>query len=98
MFTQHMQYRNGLNGLNPAVTLQDPDSFHSHSDISMLTLPLRPVSKGVLLPCGTQLIDFSSAVARRLKPSRATACSAAELAVLHRAAVARPQFINYEVH
>ena len=93
-----MQYRNGLNRLNPAVTLQDPDSFHSNSDISMLTLPLRRVSKGVLLPYGMLLIDFSTAVARRLKPSRATACSAAKLAVLHRAAVARPEFINYEVH
>ena len=34
---------------------------------------LRPVSNVVLLPCRTQLIDFSTAVARRLKPSRATA-------------------------
>ena len=33
---------------------------------------LRPVSN-VLLPCRTQLIDFSTAVAWRLKPSRATA-------------------------
>ena len=40
---------------------------------------LRPVSNVVLLPCRTQLIELNStfarhaAVARRLKPSRATA-------------------------
>ena len=38
---------------------------------------LRPVSNVVLLPCRSQLIklnfDFSTAVARRVKPSRATA-------------------------
>ena len=40
-----MKYRNGFNRLNPVLLspLQDPDSFHSNSDISMLT---RPVSKG----------------------------------------------------
>ena len=33
-----------------------------------LFMPLRPVSNVVPLPCRTQLIEFGTAVARRLKP------------------------------
>ena len=36
----------------------------------MFTFPLRRVLKGVLLPCGTQLMDLSTAVARRAAVAR----------------------------
>ena len=50
-------------------------------------LQLRPVSNVVLLPCRTQKFDSTTVVARRLKPSRATA--------VYYAAVARWNFLFF---
>ena len=42
-------------------------------DIDIVPALLRPVSNAVVLPCRTKLIKLNTTLARRLKPSRATA-------------------------